>query len=85
MIFRRGATGGGGRGGNCPPRNMVKKKKKEGKIGKRRERERKRRKGKTYDRMAHPILSWGNKNCVTRSYVLPGIGVNPGGQGLILR
>ena len=34
-----------------------------------------------YDRMAHPILLWGNKNCVTPSYVLPGMGVNPGGTG----
>ena len=65
---------------------MVRKKKgKEGKRGKRgkekKKRGKKRRKKNTYDRMTHPILSWGNRNCVTHLYVLPGMSVNPGGQG----
>ena len=84
---RRCATGG--KWGNCPALNIWwKKYKKEGhrrergKEKKKRGKRKKKRKENTYDLIliAHPILTWGNKNCVTRSYV-GGMGVNLGGQG----
>ena len=62
-------------------KKIKKRGKREGKRGKekkKRGKRKKRRKENTYDHMAHPILSWGNKNCVTRSYV-GGMGVNLGG------
>ena len=56
---------------------------KEGKEGERRrkrgERETKEGKRKRMITWLTKFLSWGNKNCViTRSYVLPGMGINQG-------
>ena len=86
-TFRHGATEGA-EGAIAPQKYGEKNLKKEGERGKGEEKEGKgeEKEGKEKEEKerehvrSYPILSWRNKNCVTRSYV-GGMGVNPGGTG----